>query len=131
MLGIREPDIYGKRTYKDLVDLCMEYTERKGIVCELFQSNHEGEIVDKIQSSIDKIDGIVINPASYTHTSLAIGEAIKAIGIPAVEVHITDPDSREDFRKINYIREFCIDTVKGESLEGYIKAINILEDKLI
>ena len=130
MLGTRSPEIYGKRTYNDLVGMIVEYADKKDIECEFFQSNHEGAIVDRIQESLGKTDGIVINPAAFTHTSLAIGEAIDAVGIPAVEIHISDPDARDDFRKVNFIRPFCCGTVKGESLEGYIKAIKILEEKL-
>ncbi len=126
MLGIREPDIYGKRTYDDLVDYIK--AERGGEnELSFFQSNHEGEIVDAIQQAYsDKVDGIVINPAAYTHTSIAIADAIRAVGIPTVEVHISNPDEREDYRKISYVREVAKATVSGHGFEGYIEAIDKL-----
>lgn len=126
MLGIREPDIYGKRTYDDLVDYIKA---ERGAENELsfFQSNHEGEIVDAIQQACyDKVDGIVINPAAYTHTSIAIADAIRAVGIPTIEVHISDIDSREDYRKISYVREVAQATIAGHGFEGYIEAIDKL-----
>lgn len=127
MLGIREPAIYGSETYDDLIDMVWE---AKGADHDIsfFQSNHEGDIVDAIQDAYeDGVEGIVINPAAYTHTSIAIADALKAVSIPAVEVHISDPDTREEYRKVSYIRDIVKATVKGEGLSGYIKAIDILE----
>ena len=130
MLGIREPDIYGKRTYQDLIALIKEKADTEGIDTDFFQSNYEGEIVDAIQKAYGVYDGIVINPAAYTHTSVAILDALKAVGIPAVEVHISDPDTREEFRKISFIRLATIATVKGHGFDGYIEAIDILKKHL-
>ena len=130
LLGIREKHIYGSKTYEDLCELIKESAENLGCEVEVFQSNHEGCIVDKIQDSLDKMDGIVINPAAYTHTSVAILDALKAVDIPAVEVHISDVDSREEFRKISYAGMFCFARVAGEGFEGYVKAMKILLDKL-
>lgn len=126
MLGIREPDIYGSATYSDLCSLISDNAERLGVEVEFFQSNHEGALVDKIQESYKKIDGIVINPGAYTHTSVALLDALKSVGIPTVEVHISDPDTREEFRKISYIRPYCLATVKGKGFPGYIEAMEIL-----
>ena len=126
MLGIREPDIYGNKTYKDLCDMLLSHAEKVGIEIELFQSNHEGAIVDKIQEAYGSVDGIVINPAAYTHTSVALLDALKAVGIPAVEVHISDVSSREDFRQVSYIRPYCKATISGKGFEGYLEAIDLL-----
>ena len=126
MLGIREPDIYGKDTYIDLINLCREAAEEVGVEIDCFQSNHEGDIVDKIQEAYRKVDGIVINPAAYTHTSIAIADALKAVSIPTVEVHISDVDEREEFRKISYVRDIAINTIKGYGFEGYRMAIREL-----
>ena len=126
MLGIREPDIYGKSTYNDLCELINGYAVKKGIDVEIFQSNHEGTLVDKIQQAYNVFDGIVINPAAYTHTSIALLDALKAVGIPAVEVHISDVSAREAFRQISYIREACKATVSGKGFSGYLEAIDIL-----
>lgn len=126
MLGIREPEIYGSRTYSDLVALISDEAERLGIRVEFFQSNHEGAIVDAIQAAYGNIDGIVINPAAYTHTSIAIADAVKAVGIPTVEVHISDPDTREEFRRISYVRPACIATIKGKGFDGYLEALRLL-----
>lgn len=126
MLGIREPHIYGSKTYADLCDMISAYCEEKGIQVEFYQSNHEGCLVDSIQDSYGNVDGIVINPGAYTHTSVALLDAVKTVGIPTVEVHISDPDTREDFRKISYIRQGCIATVKGKGFDGYIEAIEKL-----
>ncbi len=128
MLGIREPDIYGKQTYADLVAMIKKEAEKMQLQVEFFQSNKEGELVDEIQRAYGKFDGIIINPAAYTHTSIAILDAIKAVGLPTVEVHISDPDTREDFRKISYIRQACKATVKGKGLPGYLEALHILAD---
>ena len=126
MLGIREPDIYGKNTYKDLCDLIKNHSIGKGIETEIHQSNHEGDIVDKIQSAYNKFDGIVINPAAYTHTSVAILDALKAAGVPTVEVHISDISKREDFRQISCVRSACVKTISGKGFNGYIEAIDYL-----
>lgn len=129
MLGIREPDIYGKNTYADLCSLIEKEAEKIGITVELFQSNHEGAIVDKIQEAFGKSDGIVINPAAYTHTSVAILDALKAVGIPTCEVHISDINSREDFRKFSYISLYAEKTIAGYGFDGYIMAMEYLYDK--
>ncbi|MGI6128247.1 MAG: type II 3-dehydroquinate dehydratase [Eubacteriales bacterium] len=126
MLGIREPEIYGSRTYSDLVAQITSEAAKLGVKVEFFQSNHEGAIVDKIQEAYGKVDGIIINPAAYTHTSIAIADAIKAVGIPAVEVHISDPDTREEFRRVSYVRPACIATIKGKGFDGYLEALRIL-----
>lgn len=130
MLGIREPDIYGKSTYTDLVSMIESYCEGEGIECECFQSNHEGAIVDKIQEAYGKVDGIVINPAAYTHTSIAILDALKTVGVPAVEVHISDISKREEFRQHSFVSAACVRTIKGLGFEGYIEAIKELQKKL-
>jgi len=127
-LGIREKNIYGDGTYQDLCALIERKGAEMGIETEVFQSNHEGDIVDKIQEAYGKADGIVINPAAYTHTSVAILDAVKAVSIPTVEVHISDVDSREEFRKHSFVRQACIATVKGEGFGGYIKAMEILKN---
>ena len=129
MLGIREPDIYGRQTYKDLVDYVNQICAQKGITCEVFQSNHEGDIVDKIQAAYGNTDGIVINPAAYTHTSVAILDALKAVCIPAVEVHLSDVNARESFRHISYAGMACEKTYAGFGFEGYKMAIEYLEGK--
>ena len=126
MLGIREPDIYGKQTYKDLVDTVINYGKEKGIEIECYQSNHEGDLVDKIQEAFGKVDGIVINPGAYTHTSVAILDAVKAVAIPTVEVHISDVPSREEFRQISFIRLAAIKTITGHGIKGYTEAIDCL-----
>ena len=129
MLGIREPEIYGKETYKDLVRKIKTYAKQKGIRVEVYQSNFEGDLVEKIQKAYKRKDGIVINPAAFTHTSVAVLDAIKAVGIPAVEVHISDPEIREEFRKISYIREACVKTIKGKGTDGYLEAIDFLNKR--
>ena len=129
MLGIREPEIYGKRTFQDLILLLDQTAAELGISIEHFQSNHEGVIVDKIQEAYGKFDGIVINPAAYTHTSVAILDALKAVGIPAVEVHISDVDTREAFRQISYPGMYCEKTIKGQGLDGYCQAMKYLKNK--
>lgn len=127
MLGIREPQIYGNRTYDDLVNKIKAYCEQATIAVEFFQSNHEGALIDKIQEAyFEKIDGIVINPAGYTHTSVAIADALKGVDIPFVEVHISKVDEREDFRKISFVRNYAIKTISGKGFEGYIEAIDML-----
>lgn len=130
MLGIREPDVYGKNTFADLLSLLERTGKEEGIEIEQYQSNHEGCIVDKIQESYGKVNGIAINPAAYTHTSVAILDALKAVSIPAVEVHISDVDSREAFRQISYAGLACKKTIKGLGFEGYRQAILFLKDFL-
>ena len=127
MLGIREPGIYGKESFSDLLRLLEQTSLEEGIEIEQFQSNHEGCLVDKIQESYGKFDGIVINPAAYTHTSIAILDALKAVGIPAVEVHISDVSKRESFRQISYAGLACCKTIMGHGLEGYREAILYLK----
>lgn len=126
MLGIREPDIYGCSTYKDLCSLISDYCKENNIAVEFFQSNHEGDLVDVIQRAYKNADGIVINPAAYTHTSVALLDAVKAVGIPTVEVHISDVSSREDFRQTSFIRKACIKTICGKGFNGYIEAIEAI-----
>ncbi len=126
LLGLREPDIYGKRTYRDLVELIRAEAEQLGVSVEFVQSNHEGALVDAIQDAYGRFDGIVINPGAYTHTSIALLDAVKAVGVPTIEVHISDPDQREDFRKVSYIRAACIASIKGHGLEGYLEALRLL-----
>lgn len=130
MLGIREPDIYGKTTFSDLLALLDRTAAEEGLEIEQFQSNHEGDIVDKIQSAYGVFDGIVINPAAYTHTSVAILDALKAVAIPAVEVHISDVDAREPFRQISYAGLACVKTIKGRGIVGYCDAIRYLKETL-
>lgn len=130
MLGIREPDIYGRQDYPTLVRLIEETCGALGIQAEVFQSNHEGAIVDRIQAALGTADGIVINPAAYTHTSVAILDALKAVNLPAVEVHISDVSQREDFRQVSYAGMACVQTYMGLGLEGYRKAILFLKDYL-
>lgn len=128
MLGIREPDIYGKETYDDLCQKIKNYAKKRGVEVKLFQSNHEGDLVDEIQAAYNKFDGIVINPAAYTHTSVALLDAVKAVGIKTVEVHISDVGSREDFRQTSYIRKAAVATVSGLGTDGYLKAMDILAE---
>ena len=130
MIGIREPDIYGKKTFADLLTMLDQTAVAEDIEIVQFQSNHEGAIVDTIQAAYGNTDGIVINPAAYTHTSIAILDALKAVAIPAVEVHISDVDSREPFRQISYPGMACIKTIKGQGLDGYIQAIHYLKKYL-
>lgn len=129
MLGIREPALYGSQNYASLCDMIQKHADEKGIEVELFQSNHEGCIVDKIQQAYGVFDGIVMNPAAYTHTSVALLDALKAVSIPAVEVHISDVSKREDFRQISYVRYYCEKTIAGHGFEGYIEAMDYLEEK--
>ena len=130
MLGIREPDVYGKNSFADLLNLLEETADELQIDVEQYQSNHEGAIVDKIQWAYGNVDGIVINPAAYTHTSIAILDALKAVSLPAVEVHISDVDAREPFRQISYAGMACCKTIKGHGLEGYREAILYLHQLL-
>ena len=130
MLGIRQPEIYGRATYADLQKMIREEADQLGVEVSFFQSNHEGALVDAIQQAyFDKVDGIIINPAAYTHTSVALLDAVKAVGIPTVEVHVSDPDSREEFRHVSYIRAACVATIRGHGLPGYLEALRLLWDR--
>ena len=129
MLGIREPGIYGKNTFQDLLSLLQQTADVLGITVEQYQSNHEGDLVDKIQAAYNCFDGIVINPAAYTHTSVAILDALKSVAIPAVEVHISDVDTREAFRQVSYAGLACEKTIKGYGIDGYRQAIEYLAGK--
>ena len=129
MLGIREPGIYGKQTFSDLLALLETTARQLGVEMEQYQSNHEGCIVDKIQEAYGKYQGIVINPAAYTHTSVAILDALKSVAIPAVEVHISNVDAREDFRQVSYPGMYCEKTIKGQGLDGYCQAMKYLKEK--
>ena len=127
LLGVREKHIYGNESYEDLLRFIDEACQKAGVEHECFQSNHEGALVDAIQQAyFDHVDGIIINPAAYTHTSVALLDAVKAVGIPTVEVHVSDPDGREDFRHTSYIRAACIATIKGHGLPGYLEALQLL-----
>lgn len=126
LLGTREPEVYGTRTHRDLEQMIHDHCRDRGILVTVRQSNHEGVLVDLIQEARGNFDGIVINPAAYTHTSVALLDALKAVGLPAVEVHISDPDTREAFRRISYVRGACVATVKGKGLAGYLEAIDLL-----
>ena len=129
MLGIREPDIYGSSTYDDLIKMITSHCEGKGIEVKCLQSNHEGDLVDYIQQAFfDKVDGIVINPGAYTHTSVALLDALKAVQIPAVEVHISKVNEREAFRQISYVSSYCSKTITGKGFDGYIEAIDFLSE---
>ena len=130
LLGIRQPEIYGNTDYVDLENMVTDEAKRLDVDVHFFQSNHEGDLVDAIQQAyFDKVDGIVINPGAYTHTSIALLDAVKAAGIPTVEVHISDPDSRETFRQTSYIRAACVATIKGHGLEGYLEALRLLAER--
>ena len=126
MLGCREPEIYGSKTYKDLRKQIKEFAKEKGVRVSFFQSNCEGDLVTAIQKAYKKYDGIVINPGAYTHTSIALLDAVKSVLVPTVEVHISDLTTREDFRKLSYIRAACIGTISGKGFDGYNDAINLL-----
>ena len=128
MLGIREPEIYGKTTFASLLQLLQEIAKEENVEIEQYQSNHEGDLVDKIQWAYGKVDGIVINPGAYTHTSVALLDALKAVSIPAVEVHISNVDAREPFRQISYVSLVCVKTIKGHGLEGYREAVLYLKE---
>jgi 3-dehydroquinate dehydratase-2 len=129
MLGIREPGIYGTESYEALCKKVRDYAAARNVEVELYQSNHEGDLVDKIQAAWGNTDGIVINPGAYTHTSVALLDAVKAVGIPTVEVHISDVSKREAFRQVSYIRAACVATISGHGLDGYIEAMALLIDK--
>ena len=126
MLGIREPNVYGNATYEDLCAQISAHATALGAQVEIYQSNHEGDLVDKIQAAYGNADGIVINPAAYTHTSVALLDALKAVGIPAVEVHISDVSKREDFRQISFVRQCCEKTIAGHGFNGYLEAMDYL-----
>lgn len=128
MLGIREPDHYGRETYADLIEKIRTHCIAKDVEVELYQSNHEGDLVDKIQSAYNNADGIVINPGAYTHTSIAILDAVKAVQVPTVEVHISKVEEREAFRSVSYVRLACVKTITGHGTDGYIEAIDFLLD---
>ena len=128
MLGIREPDIYGKQDYAALQQFVQQSCSELGAECELYQSNHEGALVDKIQAALGDADGIIINPAAYTHTSIAILDALKAVGLPAVEVHLSDVKTREEFRQISYVGKACEKTIMGLGFQGYVEAIRYLKE---
>ena len=131
MLGIRQPEIYGRTSYADLVEMIRAEAEELHVEVDFFQSNHEGALVDAIhQAYFNQVDGIIINPAAYTHTSVALLDAVKAVGIPTVEVHVSDPDSREKFRHISYIRAACVKTISGHGLPGYLEALHYLAQSL-
>ena len=129
MLGIREPQVYGKASYKDLIEMIQAHADKKGVEVEFYQSNHEGDIVDKIQSAYGNTDGIIINPAAYTHTSIAILDALKAVGIPTVEVHISKLEERESFRQLSYVSMIAKKTITGNGFHGYIEAFDELSGK--
>ncbi len=131
MLGIREPDIYGRTTYKDLCTLIQNHAEKRGIDVDIYQSNHEGDLVDKIQACYGTVDGIVINPAAYTHTSVALLDALKSVAIPTVEIHISDVSQREDFRQISYLRAACCHTITGHGIQGYVEGMDYLLDQVL
>ncbi len=126
LLGLREPDIYGRRTYADLVAVLQQRADELGVEISFVQSNHEGDLVDAIQSAYPDTDGIIINPAAYTHTSVAILDAVKAVAIPTVEVHMSDVKSRDDFRQVSYIRQACIATFMGKGFGSYLEALDLL-----
>ena len=128
MLGIREPGIYGTENYEALCRKVRDYAAARNVEVELYQSNHEGDLVDKIQAAYGNTDGIVINPGAYTHTSVALLDAVKAVGIPTVEVHISDVSKREAFRQVSYIRAACAATISGHGLDGYTEAMALLID---
>lgn len=126
MLGVREPAVYGSGTYADLCEAIRTFAVKNNVDVEIFQSNHEGALVDKIQEAYGLVDGIVINPAAYTHTSIALLDALQAVGIPTVEVHITDVNQREDFRRVSYVRYYCEKTICGHGFDGYMEAMAYL-----
>lgn len=128
MLGIREPGIYGTESYEALCRKVRDYAAARNVEVELYQSNHEGDLVDQIQAAYGNTDGIVINPGAYTHTSVALLDAVKAVGIPTVEVHISDVSKREAFRQVSYIRAACVATISGHGLDGYTEAMALLLD---
>lgn len=130
LLGIREPEIYGNRSYIDLCKLIEDHAADIGVAAEIRQTNHEGVMVDWIQEARGQFDGIVLNPAAYTHTSVALLDAVLAAGVPTVEVHITDPDQREPFRRISYVRQACVASIVGKGFDGYPEAMDLLKQKI-
>lgn len=130
LLGLREPDIYGRQTYDDLLRFCTQICDREGITPHFFQSNHEGALVDEIQAAYGKADGIILNPAAYTHTSIAIADALRAVSLPAVEVHLSDISKRESYRSVSFSREACLTQFCGEGFQGYEKAIVYLRNAI-
>ena len=129
MLGIREPDIYGRQTFQNLIESVQAHADEIGVQVKFYQSNHEGDLVDAIQRAyFDGTDGIVFNPGAYTHTSLAIADAVKAVGIPTVEVHISAVEKREAFRQVSYIRDVCVHTITGQGIAGYNQAVDFLTE---
>ena len=128
MLGIREPDQYGSESYESLTKKLSNYAKEKNAEIIIYQSNHEGCLVDQIQAAYGQFDGIVINPAAYTHTSVALLDALKAVGIPTVEVHISDVSKREDFRQVSYVRAYCCKTIAGHGFRGYLEAMDLLAE---
>ena len=126
LLGLREPAIYGREDYRTLCKKIKAHAATRGVEVEIYQSNHEGDLVDKIQDAYGDADGIIFNPAAYTHTSIALLDALKAVGIPTVEVHLSDPDTREEFRRVSYVRAACIATVCGKGQAGYLEAMDLL-----
>lgn len=126
LLGLREPSIYGLDTYETLCKRVLDVAKEYSLEVEIYQSNHEGDLVDKIQECLHGVDGIVINPGAYTHTSIALLDALLAVGVPAVEVHLSDLAKREDFRQISFLRSACIATITGRGIQGYIDAIQLL-----
>ena len=129
MLGIREPGIYGSETYRDLLEKIAAHAQIRGVSVDFFQSNHEGALVDRIQEAYGNTDGIVINPGAYTHTSIALLDAVKAVGIPTVEVHISDVARREPFRSVSYIRAACVGSIIGHGTDGYLEAMDLLIER--
>ncbi len=129
LLGIREPGIYGTENYESLCARIRDFAQTRGIEAEIYQSNHEGDLVDRIQAAYGNADGIVINPGAYTHTSVALLDALKAVGLPAVEVHISDVSAREAFRQISYVREACVATISGHGTDGYLEAMELLLER--
>lgn len=130
MLGIREPDIYGSTTYAELVELINSEAEQLGVGISFVQSNSEGALVDAIQNAYEKMEGIIINPAAYTHTSVALLDAVRAVGIPTIEVHLTDPSTREEFRSVSYISAACFATITGHGPQGYLDALHLMVETL-
>ena len=129
MLGIREPGIYGSETYRDLLEKIAAHAQIRGVSVDFFQSNHEGALVDRIQEAYGNTDGIIINPGAYTHTSIALLDAVKAVGIPTVEVHISDVARREPFRSVSYIRAACVGSIIGHGTDGYLEAMDLLIER--
>ena len=130
LLGLREPGTYGFKSYASLCHMIREHAKQIDVEVEIYQSNHEGDLVDRIQAAYGRIDGIVLNPAAYTHTSVALLDALKAVEIPTVEVHISDLSKREDFRQISYVRAACVKTISGHGLQGYLEAMDVLKELL-